>query len=134
MSVEYVRGDVLRNVHGRLLQRYGGVAGVRDENGLESAVGRPENLHHYAGIESIGALGAALAWAILRNHPFADGNKRTAFAGLTIFLELNGYRITCTEVEETAMVIRAAAHEISEQEWTGWVESVVAPKRSSDPA
>jgi len=63
----------------------------------------------------------------VRNHPFADGNKRAAFAGLTMFLELNGYRLSCSEVEETAMVLRAAASEINEDEWTAWVVRNVEP-------
>lgn len=128
MTLRYVRADVLRNVHGRIIERYGGVPGVRDENGLEAAIGRPKNLAFYANVESVGALGAALAWSLLRNHPFSDGNKRAAFAGLAMFLELNGYRFTCSEVEETAMVLRAAASEISEDEWTAWVERSVARK------
>jgi death-on-curing protein len=127
VSFVWVRADVLRNVHGRLIEAYGGVNGVRDENGLESAIARPQHLEAYAGIESAGHLAAALAWAILRNHPFADGNKRTAFAALNIFLARNGYRLTCSEVEETAMVLRAAASEISEDEWTAWVEHSIAP-------
>jgi death-on-curing protein len=127
MSIEYVRADVLRNVHGRLLERYGGVAGVRDANGLESAMARPENLAFYEGVTSLGALGGAMVWAILRNHPFADGNKRSAFAALMIFLEINGHRITCSEVEETAMILRAAASEISEDELKDWVERNIAP-------
>ncbi|HEY4382220.1 MAG TPA: type II toxin-antitoxin system death-on-curing family toxin, partial [Acidobacteriaceae bacterium] len=65
--------------------------------------------------------GAALAWALLRNHPFNDGNKPVAFAALTMFLELNGYGLKCSEVEETAMVIRAAGGAITEAEWTAWV-------------
>ena len=61
MSLEYVRADVLRNVHGRIIHNYGGVSGVRDENALESAIARPKNLAFYAGVESVGALAAALA-------------------------------------------------------------------------
>ncbi|SEG23588.1 death on curing protein [Bryocella elongata] len=122
MNVVYVRSDVLRNVHDRLIERYGGVAGVRDENAFESAIGRPRNLASYGEVTSIPRLAAALPWAILRNHPFADGNKRTAFAALMIFLDRNGYGISCTEVEETAMVLRAAASEITEDQWTDWVE------------
>ena len=129
MSFEFVRADVLRNVQRRLIERYGGVPGVRDENALESAIGRPRNLEAYGGVSSAGELGAALACAILRNHPFADGNKRAAFAALAMFLKLNGYRLTCSEVEETAMVLRAAASEISEEEWTAWVVRNVAPLR-----
>lgn len=128
MSFEYVRADVLRNVHGRIIQNYGGISGIRDDNGLESAIARPKNLAFYNGVESVGALAAALAWAIVRTHPFADGNKRAAFAGLTMFLELNGYRMTCSEVEETALMLRAAGSEINEEEWTAWVEAVVASK------
>jgi death-on-curing protein len=122
----WVRADVLRNVQGRLIETYGGVHGVRDENALESAIARPQQLQAYGEIESVARLGAALAWALLRNHPFSDGNKRAAFAALTIFVTRNGCRLTCSQVEETAMVLRAAASEIGEEEWTGWVERSVA--------
>ena len=121
MSLEFVRADVLRNVHSRLIERYGGLSGVRDEGALESAVARPKNLFAYGQTESVVQLGAALAWALLRNHPFVDGNKRAAFAALTMFFELNGHHLNCSEVEETAMVLRAAASEITEDEWTAWV-------------
>jgi death-on-curing protein len=106
VSLEFVRADVLQNVESRLIERYGGLPGVRDGGALESA----------------------LAWALLRNHPFMDGNKRAAFAALTMFLELNGCRLTCSEVEETAMVLRAAGSEIAEEEWTAWVARSVAAK------
>lgn len=126
MSFVWVRSDVLRNVHSRLIESYGGISGVRDDAALESAIARPQQLEAYGGVTSPGHLGGALAWALLRNHPFADGNKRAAFAALTIFLERNGYRLTCSEVEETAMVLRAAASAITEDEWTAWVERSVA--------
>ena len=125
MKLEFVRADVLRNVHSRLIEKYGGLIGVRDDNALESAIGRPQNLEAYAGVTSVPQLGAALAWALLRNHPFADGNKRSAFAAMDMFFELNGHRLTCSEVEETAMVLRAAVSEITEAEWTAWVERSV---------
>ncbi len=125
MKLEFVRTDVLRNVQRRLIERYGGLPGVRDEGALESAIARPENLAAYSEVSSAATHGAALAWAILQNYPFADGNKRAAFAELMIFLEINGYQLTCPEVEETAMVLRAAASEISEEEWTAWVERSV---------
>jgi death on curing protein len=102
--------------------------GIRDAGALESAIARPKNLHAYGQVTSIAGLGAALAWAIVRNHAFVDGNKRAAFAALSIFLELNGHRLTCSEVEETAMVLRAAASQITEDEWTSWVTRVVEQK------
>lgn len=127
MSIEFVRADVLKNVQQRLIEHYGGLPGIRDENALESALARPKNLVAYAGEESIGALAAVLAWGIVRNHPFADGNKRAAFAALAIFLDINGHQLTCSEVEETAMMMRAAASEITEDEFMAWVERSVAP-------
>ncbi len=127
MTIEFVRADVLRNVHGRLVEQYGGLPGVRDENALQSAIARPEQFAAYAGTTSIATLGATLAWALLRNHPFVDGNKRAALAALTIFVDINGCRLTCSDVEETAMVLRAAASELTEPEWTAWVERVVVP-------
>jgi death-on-curing protein len=128
VSLEFVRADVLRNVQSRLIERYGGLPGVRDDGALESAIARPKNLFAYGQASSVAELGAALAWALLRNHPFMDGNKRAAFAALTMFLELNGHRLTCSAVEETAMVLRAAASEITEEEWTAWVARSVAAK------
>ena len=68
-----------------------------------------------------------MSWAILRNHPFHDGNKRAAFAAVVIFAVRNGYEITCTEVEETAMTLRAAANDISEEEWAQWLSSALKP-------
>ena len=127
MSFVWVRVDVLMNVHRRLIETYGGIDGVRDENGLNSAVARPQQLEAYDGVNAVAHLGPALPWALLRNHPFADGNKRTAFAALVIFLTRNGYCLTCSQVEETAMVLRAAASAITEEEWTAWVERSVAP-------
>jgi death-on-curing protein len=127
VNLVWVRVDVLRNVHGRLIEIYGGLDGVRDAGGLESAIARPQQLDAYGNIESVGQVAAALAWAILRNHPFVDGNKRSAFAALNIFLARNGYRLTCSEPEETAMVLRAAAGEIAEEEWSRWVERSIAP-------
>jgi len=126
VSIAFVRADVLKNVHQRLIETYGGLPGIRDENALESAIFRPKNMAAYRGEESIAALGAALAWAIVRNHPFADGNKRAAFAALTIFLEINGHQLTCSEVEETAMILRATGSEITEEEFGAWVERGVA--------
>lgn len=126
MTWQFVRADALRNVHGRLIERYGGLPGLRDPPALESAIARPANLQAYNDVSSGAVLAAALPWAILRNHPFIDGNKRAALASLTMFVELNRLHLTCSEVEETAMVLRAAASEISEDDWIAWVERTVS--------
>jgi death-on-curing protein len=128
MTIEFIRGDALRNVQSRLIERYGGLSGIRDENLLESALARPKNLFHYEDEQRIPRLAAALGWAIMRNHPFADGNKRAAFAAVCMFLDRNGYELTCTEVEETAMVLRAAASTITEPQWSDLLHTAAAPK------
>jgi death-on-curing protein len=108
-------------VHEELIARYGGVSGLRAAGLLESAVARPRNLAAYGRKTSVGSLAAAYAWGLLRNHPFLDGNKRTALAAMVVFLELNGWELSCSEAEETAMVLRAAAGEITEHGWSEWV-------------
>ncbi len=128
MKIEYVRSDALRNVHGRLIETYGGLQGVRDENGLESAIARPKQLAHYSSEIRIPVLSASLGWALLRNHPFADGNKRVALAAINMAVDINNFRLACSEVEETAMVLRAASSAITEEQWTAWVEGVVASR------
>jgi len=74
-------------------------------------------------------LAAAYAWGLLRNHPFVDGNKRVALATMVVFLELNGWELRCSEAEETAMVLGAAAGEMKEAAWTKWVVSHSARKK-----
>ena len=127
MSLSYVRGDVLLLAHERLIRSYGGVQGVRDPNGLESALARPRNLHGYTGEVRVGALAASLAWSLLRNHPFIDGNKRSALVAFALMVKLNNHRLACSRVEETAMTLKAAASMISEDEWTAWALRVVVP-------
>lgn len=70
---------------------------------------------------------ASIAWGLIKNHAFIDGNKRVGFAAMVAFLEMNGHRMTGSQAEETAMVLRAAAGEINETEWTAWVVANVAP-------
>ena len=108
-------------IHEELIVRYGGVSGLRDDGLLESAVARPQNLAAYGQKISVASLSAAYAWGLLRNHPFVDGNKRTALAAMVVFLELNGWELSCSEAEETATVLRAAAGEITEPAWSEWV-------------
>ena len=108
-------------IHKQLVERYGGANGLRSPDLLESAIARPKHLATYRRTVTVPGLAAAYCWGLLRNHPFVDGNKRTAFAAMIVFLELNGWELTCSEAEETAMVLRASAGEIKEQRWTDWV-------------
>jgi death on curing protein len=109
-------------VHAEGLAEHGGLEGVRDEGLLESALARPRNLHEYEGVEDISRLAAAYAVAIARNHPFVDGNKRTAFVAVALFLALNGFRLKADQVDAVRMISGVAAGEIREDELAAWVQ------------
>jgi death on curing protein len=76
----------------------------------------------------MGKLTASLGWGLVKNHAFIDGNKRIALGAMVAFLELNGHELDCSEAEETAFLLRAAASEIDEAEWTEWLERTVRAK------
>ena|SRR5579875_3028025 len=117
------------SIHAELIGNYGGSHGIRDENLLASAIARPQQLAHYEPDANVARIGASLAWGLAKNHAFVDGNKRIAIAAMITFLALNHHALTCSEAEETVMVLRMAASEIDEATWTAWVERVVAPLR-----
>jgi len=112
--------SVIDAVHGVQLTEYGGADGLRDEGALESALARPVNLRAY-GETGIFRLAAAYAFGIARNHPFVDGNKRTAFLAAYIFLSVNGYELTATEVDAVTAVLALAAGDTGEDEFAAWL-------------
>jgi death-on-curing protein len=112
--------ELIFALHERLVAEFGGLPGLRDEGLLESALGKPENLHAY-GKPSAFELAASYAFGIVKNHPFLDGNKRTGFAAAAVFLETNGYRLIGSEVEATGAVLALAAGDISEAAFAAWL-------------
>ena len=125
--MHFLNRAMLVTIHADLIRDYGGSHGIRDENLLESAIARPQQLAHYEPKSGIAHIAAVLAWGLAKNHAFIDGNKRIAIAAMITFLGWNGYQLNCTEAEETVMVLRMAASEIDEAAWTGWVTGVVRP-------
>lgn len=121
----FLTAAVVRVMHSDLIDQFGGSDGLRDLGLLESAVSRPRQLHPYVSNVSIGELAAVLGWGLIKNHAFVDGNKRIGLGAMVGFLRWNGYRLNCSEIEETAMVLAAAASEIPEEQWTAWVERTV---------
>lgn len=119
--LRWLTAEAIRAIHAELISRYGGASGVRSAGLLDSAVARPQHLSAYKRNVTVPMLGAAYGWGLLRNHPFIDGNKRIALAAMVVFLDLNGWELACSEAEETAMVLRAAAGEMSEPRWNDWV-------------
>jgi death-on-curing protein len=112
--------DIVLDVQSEQLALFGGAEGVRDQGLLESALARPINKHAY-GENSIASLAAAYAFGIARNHPFVDGNKRTAFAAIIVFLGLNGIDFVVKPEEATAVMLDLAAGAIDENTLARWI-------------
>lgn len=111
---------VVLAMHGRLLAEHGGDPGIRDPTLLDSALARPQQLLDY-GDPDICDLAAAYTSGIVRNHPFVDGNKRTAFMAGYVFLASNGLRLTAPEVGVVQAVTLLAESEIDESEFAAWL-------------
>jgi death-on-curing protein len=118
-SWAWVALDVALAAHAEQLAEHRGGEGVRDAGALESAMARPMNLAIY-GEPDAAALAAAYAFGIARNHPFVDGNKRTAAVVSETFLVLNGYTLEASDAELVVAMLALAAGELSEEELTGW--------------
>ena len=116
----WVLPEAIRALHERLLSEFCGASGVRDEGMLESALSRPGNQFSY-GSPTIHELAAAYAFGLIRNHPFVDGNKRIGFATPILFLEINGYRFSASEVDVTVQTLALAAHELDEAGYAAWL-------------
>jgi len=107
-------------LHDLMISHYGGLAGVRDEGLLASALARPQLLFHY-GEPTLEEMEAALAAGIVKNHPFLDGNKRTGFMMGAGFLERNGREFRATEVDAVLRTLALAAGEMTEAEFAAWL-------------
>lgn len=115
----WVSLEVALAAHHEQIAEHGGGEGVRDSGMLESALVRPQNLAVY-GKPDAAELAAAYAFGIARNHPFVDGNKRTAAVVSETFLALNGYIIAATDAEIVVAFLALAAGELSEEEMADW--------------
>lgn len=112
-------------LHDRQLSEHGGPEGLRDAGMLASALARPLNQWAY-GEDDLCALAAAYAFGIARNHPFADGNKRTAWVVARLFMRKNGLDLRYGEREAIAIVLALAAGELSEAELADWFRTHLA--------
>jgi death on curing protein len=118
----WIATDAVRAMHRRQLAEHGGADGVRDQGLLESALARPRQQFAYGDpTPDIPALAAAYGYGIARNHPFIDGNKRTAAVVCETFVDLNGWRLNATDEDMYATFLQMAAGEIDEKEFVDWV-------------
>jgi death on curing protein len=119
--------EVLIAVHEEQLAEHGGSAGTRDIGLFESALARPENLAAY-GEPDVFELAAAYGYGIARNHPFIDGNKRTAFVACDLFLALNGARLVASDVDCVLTMLKVAAGDITEAAFAAWLRENSRPR------
>jgi len=118
---------VLKAVHDEQLAEHGGPGGLREEGMLTSALGRPQHLASY-GSPDVADLAASYAFGIARNHPFVDGNKRTAFVAVELFLDQNGFELAASDEDCVMKILQLAAGELDEVAFAQWV-----PANSSVP-
>jgi death-on-curing protein len=116
----WIERAIVLAIHNEQLAEHGGLTGIRDEGLLESALARPLNLAAYH-TPDCADLAAAYGYGIARNHPFLDGNKRTAFVAIELFLAMNGYELVAEDVDCVLTMFALAAGELDEPALAAWV-------------
>lgn len=116
-------------LHRMALEQSGGLDGVRDPGGLDSALAQP--LMTFDGAElypTLAEKASALGFSLVGNHPFMDGNKRVGHAAMETFLVLNGWELTAGVDEQEAVILRLAAGELKREAFTAWVTAQLQPR------
>jgi death-on-curing protein len=124
----WLHPDLVLTLHDILVAEHGGLAGLRDAGLLESALARPRNLWTY-GKPDLFDLAASYASGLVRDHPFLDGNKRTAFAAACVFLEDNGIGVDLVEAEVVESMVSLAAGKGTESEFAAWMRRACGRNR-----
>jgi death-on-curing protein len=125
----WLNAQVMLAVHEEQLAEHGGGSGVRDQGLFESALSRPLNLAAY-GDPDVAALAAAYGFGLARNHPFVDGNKRTAFVAVELFLVLNGWGLMANDASCVLTMLALAAGDLSEDEFAQWLRAHIQPRQT----
>jgi len=129
----WVSRKIVDAIHDDQVQQHGGLPGGRDGDAIESALARPKHLWTYGEDDDLDAarLAAAYGVGIARNHGYRDGNKRTAFMAMYVFLNLNGYRIKADQPAVVDLMRAVAKAECSEEELSDWLREHTIPYESS---
>ncbi len=111
-------------IYRRVMEQTGGLIGIRDIGALESAIAQPRMTFNEKELyPTIVERASALGFSLIRNHPFADGNKRTGHAVMEVFLVINGCEIEASTDEQTDVVLKVASGEIDRQRFTDWLKA-----------
>lgn len=116
----WITREILEPIHAKLIARFGGLHGLRDEGLLESALNRPLQAHSY-GQPDLFDLGALYAEGIVKNHPFLDGNKRSGFMAAYTFLAANDWQLTAPEEEAVLETLALAAGDTGANDYAAWL-------------
>jgi death on curing protein len=118
---------MLDAIHFDQLQQYGGLPGIKGENAIESALGRPRNKWAYEPDADLALLAAAYGYCLATSHGYGDANKRTAFAVMYTFLGVNGWEIDAPEVEVVSLMQRVADRRCDEPDLASWLTAHLTP-------
>jgi death-on-curing protein len=123
MSVHFIPNEIVLTIHTDLLQRYGGEAGLRDRNLLESALAQPKiTVGGKYAHKTLFDKAAAYGFHVCMNHPFVDGNKRVAFALMDVFLQKNGWEIVANEEEAYSIMMSLASSKLNKVQLASWLK------------
>lgn len=122
----WLLSEALLAGHDEQLAEHGGATGLRDANLFHSALARPQNRVAYENPDAA-ALAAAYAFGLAKNHPFVDGNKRTALVALETFLLLNGFVLNASDADCVLTILRLAAGELAEDDLAVWIRGAISP-------
>ena len=119
----WVAHVVVDAIHVDQLREHGGLAGLRDENALESALARPQQKWHYQPESDLPTLAAAYGFGLATSHPYRDANKRTAFLVMATFLGLNGFELDAADADVVGTMLALADHRCSERQLAAWIRA-----------
>ena len=120
-NIRFLTVKQVKAIHQQQILDFGGSSGVLDEGKLESAVFRAQNLANYNPEATIYDLAASLGWGVANNHAFVDGNKRTAFVVMAVFLQINEILLTASEVDVVNIMLAVASSQISQEQLSDWL-------------
>jgi len=126
MDVVWILEETVTAIHSRQIAEHGGSDGTRDVGLLQSALARPQNLLAYGEGVDIAALAAAYAYGIAKNHPFIDGNKRTALVVMRTFLAANGVDFIASLQDKYVTILKLAEGSLDEEQLAAWVRKCIA--------
>ena len=121
----WISEELVIAVHARQITEHGGSAGIRDKSLLQSALARPQQLYAYGDPSpDLAALAASLAYGIAKNHPFVDGNKRTAAVLCELFIMVNGMSLEASDQEMLSVFLALAGGSLNEDELADWLRKL----------